>query len=244
MEESASPVVFKPETIRGNKVGICRIVRSSLFRSIFLARMLRNGLRTVGFDESVVMVRPVESSVNQESVSSVARARRRMLPSSPKPVFLQNGVTHPLDSRHRPVLPMNGKTPVIDPTVYIATNATVSGDVQIATGSAVWYGSIVKGDSNSISIGTESHIQDRSVVSSVKSTDSGLPGSVFIGNNVVVGYGSVLTGCRVDDNCHIGSCCRILEGAHLETNSSLASGSVVEQGKTIPAGEVWLLSLS
>lgn len=92
-----------------------------------------------------------------------------------------------LDSHHRPVLPMNGKTPVIDPTVYIATNASVVGDVQIATGSAVWYGSSVRGDNNSISIGTESHIQDRAIVSGVKSTDNGLPGSVQIGNNVIVG---------------------------------------------------------
>ena len=82
---------------------------------------------------------------------------------------------------------MNGKPPVIDPTAYIATSASVVGDVQIATGSAVWYGSIVRGDENSVMIGTESHIQDRSVVSGVKSTDNGLPGSVSIGNNVVVG---------------------------------------------------------
>lgn len=203
--------------------------------------MLRNGLRTVFSLDNAVMSRLPASSVNVESAWSVVRARLRMQPSSPRPVPLPKIAAYALDSRHRPVLPINGKMPVIDPTVYIATNATVSGNVQIATGSAVWYGSIVRGDNNSISIGTESHIQDRSVVSSVKSTDSGLPGSVSIGNNVVVGYGSVLTGCRIDDNCHIGSCCRILEGAHMETNSSLASGSVVEQGKTIPAGEVVLL---
>ena len=200
--------------------------------------MLRNGLRTVFSLDNAVMSRLPASSVNVESAWSVVRARLRMQPSSLRPVPLPKIAAYALDSRHRPVLPINGKMPVIDPTVYIATNATVSGNVQIATGSAVWYGSIVRGDNNSISIGTESHIQDRSVVSSVKSTDSGLPGSVSIGNNVVVGYGSVLTGCRIDDNCHIGS---ILEGAHMETNSSLASGSVVEQGKTIPAGEVVLL---
>lgn len=146
---------------------------------------------------------------------------------------------------------MNGKSPVIDPTVYIATNASVVGDVQIATGSAVWYGSSVRGDNNSVVIGTESHIQDRAIVSGVKSTDNGLPGSVSIGNNVVVGksihsylvigYCSVLTGCRIDDNVRIGSNCRVLEGAHMEANSSLGSGSVVEQGKTIPAGEVFIL---
>lgn len=203
--------------------------------------MLRNGLRTVFSLDNAVMSRLPASSVNVESAWSVVRARLRMQPSSLRPVPLPRIAAYVLDSRHRPVLPISGKMPVIDPTVYIATNATVSGNVQIATGSAVWYGSIVRGDNNSISIGTESHIQDRSVVSSVKSTDSGLPGSVSIGNNVVVGYGSVLTGCRIDDNCHIGSCCRILEGAHMETNSSLASGSVVEQGKTIPAGEVVLL---
>ena len=167
--------------------------------------MLRNGLRTVFSLDNAVMSRLPASSVNVESAWSVVRARLRMQPSSLRPVPLPKIAAYALDSRHRPVLPINGKMPVIDPTVYIATNATVSGNVQIATGSAVWYGSIVRGDNNSISIGTESHIQDRSVVSSVKSTDSGLPGSVSIGNNVVVGYGSVLTGCRIDDNCHIGS---------------------------------------
>ena len=92
-----------------------------------------------------------------------------------------------VDSRHRPVLPMNGKTPVIDPTAFIATNASVVGDVQMATGSAVWYGAMVRGDNNSIVIGAESHIQDRAIVNGVASTDSGLPGSVAIGSNVVVG---------------------------------------------------------
>ena len=82
---------------------------------------------------------------------------------------------------------MNGKSPVVDPTAYIAMNATVVGDVQIATGSAVWYGSTVRGDNNSVTIGCESHIQDRAVVSGVKSTDNGLPGSVTIGSNVIVG---------------------------------------------------------
>ena len=133
---------------------------------------------------------------------------------------------------------MHSKSPVIDPTAFIATNASVIGDVEISTGSAVWYGSVVKGDSNVVRIGTESHIQDRSIVSGVSASSTGLPGSVSIGNNVVVGYGSVLSGCRVDDNCRIGAGCRILEGAHLEANSSLAPGSVVEQGKHIPSGEV------
>lgn len=82
---------------------------------------------------------------------------------------------------------MNGKSPVIDPTVYIATNASVVGDVQIATGSAVWYGSSVRGDDNSVVIGSESHIQDRAIVSGVKSASNGLPGSVQIGSNVIVG---------------------------------------------------------
>ena len=87
---------------------------------------------------------------------------------------------------------MNGKTPVIDPTAFIATNASVVGDVQMATGSAVWYGAMVRGDNNSIVIGAESHIQERAVVSGVASTDSGLPGSVAIGSNVVVGMCRVL----------------------------------------------------
>lgn len=98
-----------------------------------------------------------------------------------------------VDSRHRPVLPMNGKTPVIDPTAFIATNASVVGDVQMATGSAVWYGAMVRGDNNSIVIGAESHIQDRAIVSGVASTDSGLPGSVAIGSNVVVGMYIIFT---------------------------------------------------
>ena len=137
---------------------------------------------------------------------------------------------------------MKSKSPVIDPTAFVATNASVIGDVEISTGSAVWYGSVVRGDSNYVRIGTESHIQDRTVVSGVSASSTGLPGSVSIGNNVVVGYGSVLSGCRIDDNCRIGAGCRILEGAHLEANACLAPGSVVEQGKHIPSGEVgvWL----
>ena len=92
-----------------------------------------------------------------------------------------------VDSRHRPVLGINGVSPVLDPTVFVATSASIVGNVQIATGSGVWYGSVIRGDNNSVTIGTESHIQDRAIVSGVASTESGLPGSVYIGNNVVVG---------------------------------------------------------
>ena len=103
-----------------------------------------------------------------------------------------------VDSHHRPVLPMNGKSPVLDPTVFVATNASVVGDVRIATGSAVWYGSSVRGDDNTVTIGTESHIQDRAIVSGVKSTDNGLPGSVQIGSNVIVGmYCTRCIDCRL-----------------------------------------------
>lgn len=133
------------------------------------------------------MDRLAESCVSQEKRSSVVLARLRKLRNSMKLVGAGLGDMMSLDSRHRPILPMNGKTPVLDPTVYVATNASVIGNVQIATGSAVWYGSIVNGENNSVTIGTESHIQDRSIVSGVKSTDSGLPGKVSIGNNVVVG---------------------------------------------------------
>lgn len=127
---------------------------------------------------------------------------------------------------------------MIDPTVYVAANASVVGKVSISTGSAVWYGAVVRGDSNEVRIGTESHIQDRTVVSGVEKGDNDMPGFVRIGNNVVVGYGSVLSGCCIDDNCRIGAGCRVLQGAHIEADSCLAPGSVVEQGKHIPAGEV------
>ena len=133
------------------------------------------------------MDRLAESCVSQERISSVVLARLRKLRNSMKLVGVDFDDMMFLDSRHRTILPMNGKTPVVDPTAYIATNASVIGNVQIATGSAVWYGSIVNGENNSVTIGTESHIQDRAIVSGVKSVDSGLPGKVIIGNNVVVG---------------------------------------------------------
>ena len=78
------------------------------------------------------------------------------------------------------------------------------GDVTVADRASVWYGCVVRGDQNAVSIGAYTNVQDRAVLTTAKALPSGFPASLTLGNFVSVGHGSVLRSCTVEDNSSIG----------------------------------------
>jgi len=80
------------------------------------------------------------------------------------------------------IIPFEGKTPQIDPTAWVAPNATLIGDVRIGPGASVWFGAVLRGDMDRIELGAGSNLQDNVVVH----TDAGVP--TIIGENVGVGH--------------------------------------------------------
>ncbi|EPS62312.1 hypothetical protein M569_12479, partial [Genlisea aurea] len=142
-------------------------------------------------------------------------------------------------SKHRTLLALSEKTPIVDKDAFIAPSSSVIGDVQVGSGSSIWYGAVLRGDVNSISVGTGTNIQDNSLVHVAKSNIGGKELPTIIGNNVTVGHSAVIHGCTIDDEAFIGMGATLLDGVTVEKHSMVGAGSLVRQNTRIPYGEIW-----
>lgn len=122
--------------------------------------------------------------------------------------------------------------PTIHPEAFVAPGATVVGDVTLEKDASVWYGCVLRGDLEPISIGEATCIQDSTVIH----IDQGYP--TRIGPRVGVGHKCLLHGCVIEPACLIGMGSIILSGAVIETGSVVAAGALVTEGTRIPAGSV------
>jgi carbonic anhydrase/acetyltransferase-like protein (isoleucine patch superfamily) len=124
--------------------------------------------------------------------------------------------------------------PQIHSTAYVAPTATIIGDVTLAEEASVWFGSVVRGDTESITVGPRSNIQDGCILHA----DPGQP--TVIGAGVTVGHGAVLHGCRVADNVLVGIRATVLNDAQVGENCLIGSGAVVTSGMVVPPGSLVL----
>ncbi|WP_426044118.1 gamma carbonic anhydrase family protein [Caulobacter sp. DWR3-1-2] len=115
---------------------------------------------------------------------------------------------------------------------WIAPNAAVMGNVILHRNSSVWWGAIVRGDNDPITIGKNSNVQDGSVLH----TDSGAP--LTIGANVTIGHMVMLHGCTIGDGSLIGIGSIILNGARIGRNCLIGAGALITEGKEIPDNAV------
>jgi len=121
----------------------------------------------------------------------------------------------------------NGKKPFIAPDAFVAENATLIGDVTISSGASVWYGAVLRGDINSITIGARSSVQDNVVIH----VEEDKP--VIVGEDVTIGHTAVLHGCTVEDRCLIGISSVVLDGSVIGEGSIIAASALVPPGKKI-----------
>jgi len=124
------------------------------------------------------------------------------------------------------------KKPALGNGVFLAPSATVVGDVRLGDGASVWYGAVLRGDINFISIGEGTNIQD-GVIGHL-ADDFPLE----VGNYVTVGHGAVIHACVIEDECLIGMNATVLDGARIGRQSIVAAGTVVPQGMQIPEGSL------
>nr|HID58465.1 gamma carbonic anhydrase family protein [Desulfobacterales bacterium] len=121
------------------------------------------------------------------------------------------------------------KTPDIHPTVFVAPDVCIIGDVKIGEYSSIWYGTVIRGDSNSISIGKRTNIQDNCTIHGQRDLHP-----VVIGNDVTVAHNAVLHGCEVEDLVMIGIGAIVLNGARIGEGSAIAAGALVPEGANVP----------
>lgn len=114
--------------------------------------------------------------------------------------------------------------------VYIAPNATVTGDVILENNVSIWYGAVLRGDMGQIRIGQNSNVQDNCV----------LHENVSVGAGCTIGHGAILHGCTVGDHCVIGMGAIVLNGAALAEHCIVGAGAVVTGKTNAPAGSLLL----
>jgi carbonic anhydrase/acetyltransferase-like protein (isoleucine patch superfamily) len=120
--------------------------------------------------------------------------------------------------------------PRIAATAWVADSARVIGRVVLGAGASIWYGAVLRGDNDLITIGERTSVQDGSVLH----TDMGFP--IDLGDEVTVGHQVMLHGCTVGDGSLIGMQSVVLNGARIGRHCLVGAGAVVTEGKEFPDG--------
>ncbi len=127
---------------------------------------------------------------------------------------------------------LDGMTPQIADSAWVADSAEVMGDVVLAEDVSIWFGVVARGDKDTIRIGAGSNIQDLSVLHA----DAGVP--LTIGSGVTVGHKAMLHGCTVGDGSLIGIGAVVLNGAKIGKSCLVGAGALVTEGKEFPDGSM------
>lgn len=129
-----------------------------------------------------------------------------------------------------PVYDLDGISPTLPDhdDFWIAPDADVIGHVQIGSAVGIWFGAVLRGDNDLISIGDGTNIQEHTMVH----TDPGFPAT--IGKNCTIGHRAIIHGCTIDDNSLIGMGAIVLNGAEIGKNCLIGAGALIPEGKKIP----------
>jgi carbonic anhydrase/acetyltransferase-like protein (isoleucine patch superfamily) len=121
-------------------------------------------------------------------------------------------------------------TPCISNNVYIAKGAHIIGQTIIEEESSIWFGAVIRGDINQITVGKYTNIQDNTTIHVSKDN------LVSIGNYVTIGHNCVIHGCKISDYSLIGMGSIILDGAEIGEYSIVGAGSLITSNKKFPSG--------
>ena len=126
------------------------------------------------------------------------------------------------------LFPHGDAFPHLAGSAWIAPGAFLIGDVRLGEESSVWYGAVLRGDTEPIRIGARTNVQDGCILHA----DPGYP--AIVGEGCVVGHNAVVHGCEIGDNCLVGMGATILNGAKVGDGSIVAAGAVVPEGREFP----------
>ena len=127
---------------------------------------------------------------------------------------------------------LDGKTPQIHPTAFVAPGAVLIGDVVLEANASVWFGAVLRGDSGRLTVGEGSNVQDGAMVHA----DPGVP--TTIGQGVTIGHHAIVHGATIGDNCLIGMGATLLNRAVIGADSLVGAGALVTEGKSFPPGSL------
>lgn len=126
-----------------------------------------------------------------------------------------------------------GVRPVIPASCYVDVSAQVIGDVVLGEQSSVWMNAVVRGDVNSIRIGSFTNVQDCAVLHGMRYVYP-----VIVGDWVTIGHNATVHGCVIEDEVLVGMGCTILNNARIGAGSIIAAGAVIPEQMVIPANSL------
>lgn len=129
---------------------------------------------------------------------------------------------------------LDGKEPKIGKNVFLSETAAIIGDVTIGDDCSIWYGAVLRGDVNTITIGNRVNIQDGAVIHTLykKSVTE-------IGDDVSIGHNAIIHGARIEDKCLIGMGATILDNAVVSTGCIIAANALVLSGCVLESNSVY-----
>ncbi len=128
----------------------------------------------------------------------------------------------------------HGHSPQIHPSCYIDLSAQIIGDVTVGERASVWMNAVLRGDVNSIRVGSCSNVQDCCVLHGQRNLYP-----VIVGDWVTIGHNATVHGCVVEDMCIIGMGARVLNGSRIGEGSIIAAGAVVTEHTVVPPRTLW-----
>ncbi len=135
-----------------------------------------------------------------------------------------------------PVYSLDGVSPRIAADAWIAPNAAVIGNVEIGPGASIWFGCVLRGDSNLIRVGARSNVQDGTIVH----VDPGEAFACLIGEDVLIGHAAIVHACRLHDRAFVSMGAIVQSGAVIEEGGVLGAGGLLTEGKRIGRNELWV----
>ena len=127
---------------------------------------------------------------------------------------------------------LDDHTPRVAASAWVADSAQVIGTVVLQEDTSIWFGAVLRGDSDTLTIGRGSNIQDGCVLHA----DPGSP--LVVGEGVTVGHHVMLHGCTVGDGSLIGIQAVVLNRAQIGRNCLVGAGALVTEGKVFPDGSL------
>ena len=132
------------------------------------------------------------------------------------------------------ILPVEDKYPQFGENCFIAPNATIVGDVITGDDCSIWFNAVVRGDVNSIRMGSKVNVQDGAVIHCTFQRTKAI-----IGNNVSIGHNAIVHGCAIEDDVLIGMGAIIMDNALVKSNTIIAAGAVVLEGLICESGSIY-----
>ena len=133
-----------------------------------------------------------------------------------------------------PVYELDGEKPQIAEGCFIAPDAVLIGKVRVLKGASIWFGAVLRGDNELITVGEDSNVQDHSIIHA----DPGQP--VTIGRGVTIGHRVIVHSAMIADHCLIGMGSILLNRASIGQDSLVGAGALVTEGKVFEEGKLIL----